>query len=243
MLRIVLEELQGLDQQRQTMDAVTYGVFNGNKRLLAHAGRLFFNNVLDWYGSAMALAYRRQVDPDAKSASLRVVLDEVRSRPAAYRLEVLRPHVGQHAAEAEIYAEFMAHVVGANGYLDLHIIDADIAALTEAGKKVRKFVNKSVAHTDNETRRKGGADVTFREITEANEACDRIAERWLKAFGVYRYPIHREETFEWLDVFDFPWRFKQPRDDEKTQRYIVTTQRLLDEADMAEMFASENARN
>ena len=54
MLEIVLRELKGLDQQRQTMDAVTYGVFNGNKRLLEHPGRRFFNGVLDWYGAAMA---------------------------------------------------------------------------------------------------------------------------------------------------------------------------------------------
>jgi len=44
MLDIVLRELKGLDQQRQTMDAVTYSVFNKNKRLLAHPGRRFFNS-------------------------------------------------------------------------------------------------------------------------------------------------------------------------------------------------------
>jgi len=243
MLTIIRVELKNLDRQRQTMDAVTFGVFNKNKRLLEHPGRRFYGYIFHWYGAAMALGYRRQTDPKADSASLRVLLDELRARPHAYRLEFIRRHVGPAAQDDVIRAEVMAPVLGADGSLDLTIIDADIATLTGAGKKVKKFVNKSVAHTDRRTWREGGADVTFREITEANEACESIAERWLKALGGYPYPIRHEETFEWLDIFDFPWRFQRPRDDEGTRRYIVTVDRLLDDAEAAEMFASEAARN
>src|ERR1700736_2846327 len=242
MLDIIRGELKGLDRQRQTMDAGTYEGFNKNKHLLEHPGRRFFGYVPDLFGAAMALGYRRQADADPGSASLRVLLDEMRARPGAYRIETIRRYVGPAAQADVIRAEVMAPVVGADGTIDLALIDADIAALVAAGKKVKKFVNKSVAHTDHETRRKGGAQVTFREITEANEACETIAERWLKALGGYPYPIRQNETFEWLDIFDATWRPKRPRDDDQTRRYVVTVDPLLDDGDMVGMFESEEAR-
>lgn len=204
-LEIVRDELTYLNHQRQVMQAAT-DVYNGNPRLLKHQGRQFFTYVRSWYGAAMATGYRRQTDPNAYSASLRVLLEELLARPDAYSIETLRPYSG--LASDETIQFFALRVAGADktGTLNTGIVKEDIRDLIACGKKVKHFVNKVLAHTDIDFRKKDVNGPSFDEIHNAQRECERIAKRWIAAFSGPSYSFDVVEQFDWLDIFDIPWR-------------------------------------
>lgn len=95
---MVQNELVDLNMQRQFMDKAA-GVINGNQRVLNHGGGMrFLVCMRTWYGHTMAMAYLRQHDVNADSASLRVLLEELLARPTTYALHVVRPWFPQVSA-------------------------------------------------------------------------------------------------------------------------------------------------
>ena len=235
------KELVSLSYQRHAMEAVKDDILNPNPRFLGHNGRRFVDLMRNWYAGAMALAYRRQDDADQDSASLHRLLDEMKTRPDAYRIEIVRPFIGGVATDEVIRAEVMAPVLDGNGHLNLEMIEQDLLDLAMAGVKVRAYVNNFVAHTDFDANQNAPAEVvTYTEIYAAHKVCERIAERWLSAFSVYRYPLDVQQPIEWLDVFDFPWRHTRPTDDAETRRYIVTVDACLSEEETLSMFSGDD---
>lgn len=69
--------LTQLSIERDVM-AKTVTLLNQNERFLRHPGRRFVDLARPWYGNTMPLAFRRQTDPDGRSASVRVLLEEMR---------------------------------------------------------------------------------------------------------------------------------------------------------------------
>jgi hypothetical protein len=233
------DELRRLSEERRAFEAFTMQVVNKNPRLLEHPGIRIFQMMRTWYAHAMALAYRRQDDTDSRTASMRVVLDEMLARPSAYRLETIKPLAGGVATDQVIREDVMAPVVDANGNLNQELIRQHRTELKAVGKNVRDFVNNFVAHTNAEAQdRPEGAGVTFNEMFAAHKECERIAEVWLKAFGVYRYPLDPEQEIDWLDVFDFPWRLRRPTDEPDSRKYLFTVDPCLDAAETEAHFAS-----
>ena len=239
-LAIVRQELTYLNHQRRVMQLAT-DVYNANPRLLKHNGRQFFDYVRQWYGGAMATGYRRQTDPDGDSASLRVLLEELLARPEAYSLETLRPYSG--VAEDGTIRFFALRVAGADqtGKLDVEIVKQDIRDLIACGKTVKRFVNKVLAHTDIEFKRAPEAGPSYDEIHSAHKECEQIAKRWIAAFSGPAYSFDVVEQFDWLDIFDFPWRVRKPFEEEGTEKYIVTRRRILSDAELEAFFEGHTA--
>jgi len=202
-VEIVKAELTSLNLQRQFMQE-TIDIVNRNPRFLHHPGRRFMDYVRVWYGTAMAAAYRRQNDGDSRSASLRVLLDEIKSRPRAYRVETLRRYMGA-APDEDIEALVMC-VVGARGASgpDIAIVQGDLDALATVGERIHEYVNKHVAHTDIEAQ-KTPLEATFDEIHAAAKRCEEIAARWVTALTGPAYSFDVVTQYGWHDVFDFPW--------------------------------------
>lgn len=227
-IRIVREELTYLNHQRQVMQSAT-DVYNGNPWLLQHNGRRFFDYIRQWYGGAMATGYRRQTDPDPGSASLRVLLEEMLVRPDTYSIDTLRPYCG--AAEDQTIRDFVMRVADADvtGKVDVEIIKTDIQDLISSGRTVKKFVNKVLAHTDIEFKQGDTSGPTFNEIHGAQAECERIARRWIAALGGPSRSFNVVDQFDWLEIFDRPWRFRRPGESDKVKRFLVSTERILDE--------------
>jgi hypothetical protein len=202
--RIVQNELNSLNLERQCMQE-TVEILNGNERFLHHPGRRFVDYARSWYGNSMAAAYRRQTDANSDSASLRVLLEEMKCRPAAYRFETLHPLI-PHASEktVELMVMSIAGAVGLSG-IDVKIVQADLDLLNSTGKNVRDFVNKHLAHTDRK-KLTNPIQPTFDEIHAAQQTCEKIAKRWIIVFTGANTSFDVITPFEWHDVFDFPWR-------------------------------------
>lgn len=138
----------------------------------------------------MALAYRRQLDRNPASASLRVLLEELKCRPSAYCVESLRAYMGV-ASDRTIYEDVVRTVASDDSdCLDTAIVNSDMASLIEAGENIRNFVNKHIAHTDIAASTEPFT-TTFDEIHEAAITCERIAARWVTALtgAAYRFDV------------------------------------------------------
>lgn len=83
----------------------------------------------------MAVAVRRQTDNDDKSASLRVVLEELRVRPEAYRLETLQPLLPRGSDET--IQHYVMDPVCCDGVLDVTRAGEDISTLIRTAKEQR----------------------------------------------------------------------------------------------------------
>jgi hypothetical protein len=210
--------------------AAVVAVLNDNPRFIHHPGRRFVDQARDWYGTAMALGYRRQTDHGDRSASLRVLLEELRVRPTAYRLETLKPAL-PNATDESIRKYVMANVIkDGSDHLDEEIVRSDLHMLLAVGKVVKDFVDAQVAHTffdvetDDDADRAKALNPTFDQIHRAAEACEPIAERWRTALtgDQTRKPFAVPTEFDWMNVFDFPWRTRRPNDGPNVRRYIVT---------------------
>jgi hypothetical protein len=227
LVEVVRKELTTLNLQRQFMQEAT-DIVNGNPRFLAHAGRRFIDYTRDWYGTAMAIAYRRQTDRAPESASLRVLLDEMMARPDAYRVETVRPFMG--FASDDVIESMVVRTVVPKGAtrVDIAILQKDTNDLIRVGRNVRDFVNKHVAHTDI-TASKNPLSTTFNDIHAAAVACESIAARWVTALTGPACSFEVVTQFGWHDVFDFPWRYRRPDEEDGTRRYIVTAHPCLNE--------------
>lgn len=206
-IRIVKDELTSLNLERQFMQE-TVEILNGNERFLRHPGRQFVDYARSWYGNSMAAAYRRQTDSNSDSASLRVLLEEIKYRPTAYRFETLHPFMPD--APRELVESEVMSIAGASGAsgIDVKIVQADLDLLTSTGKNVRDFVNKHLAHTDRKKRTKP-IQATFDEIHAAQQTCEEIAKRWVIVFTGANTSFDVITLFDWHDVFDFPWRARK----------------------------------
>jgi hypothetical protein len=220
-----LRELLDLNGDRQAMNAAV-DVFNANQRLLQHRGRFqFLDRVWRWYGQAMALAVRRQLDPDRRSASLRVLLRELRARPTAYRVETLR-QLSPHASD-EAIASLGRAIKNANGSIDVGQVDQDLRALDEVGTQVAEFVNRHVAHTNFNPSR----DVTAPRYLEINVAFDNLETIAGKYFGLFfsgSLRFHVSQSSDWIDVFEFPWRMRRAPDALTSREYLINVDTIID---------------
>jgi hypothetical protein len=174
---VIYKELRGLAKQRQMM-ATTLQILNGNRRFIEHPGRILMDAAREWYGKSIALAYRRQNDRNPESASLRVVVEEMRARPGAYCLENLRK---ENPGPDDIIEQYMMRsVVDATGALDLELVEKDLTMLDAEGQRVGRFASKHLAHTDFKSSRKP-IKVVYDDFERAAETCDAIARRWRTA--------------------------------------------------------------
>ena len=98
-------------------------------------------------------------------------------------------------------------------------------------------MNQHVAHTTHDPDGSPMEGPSLREIHDALEAFAAIYRRWDRAItGNQTRGFPTEDGTGWLDVFDFPWRSTRPHESDNARRYIVTVNRILDDADMDALF-------
>lgn len=236
----VRNELTVLSIERQTMDLVVE-VVNGNERFLRHPGRRFLDMARNWYAISMAASVRRQTDNDGRSASLRVILEEIRVRPNAYSMQTLRQFLPA-PTEGDIRQHVMAEVCRGD-QIDIEVVERDIDLLIGVSNNVTNYVNQHVAHTTHEPDGTPIEGPTLREIYDALVAFETIYHRWDRAItGNQTRGFPTEDGSGWFDVFDFPWRYRRPEEGEMVRRFLVTVNQMLDDEQMDALFEGDHER-
>jgi len=228
LIRNVYDELLGLNQERQVM-AEALCVMNANPRLLAHPIRSYFlDSVRRWYGLAMAIAVRRQLDPDRRSASLRVLLRELEVRSDAYRVETLR-QFSPRATDDAIRTLGLA-VKREDGWIDVEKVRADLALLDELDRQVGDYVDRHVAHTNFSPERNVDGPL-YSDLEDSFRELERLTSRYYTLFYGGSYTLQVGMSHEWIDGFEFPWRIRESPVASETKAYLVRVDRIAEVAD------------
>jgi AbiU2 len=234
------EELLNLNIDRQVM-ASAIAVFNANQRLLQHPGRFrFLDAIWRWHGVAMALAVRRQLDSDRRSASLRVFLAELRARPGAYRVETLRQLFPQAADNA---IASLGRSLKRSGEIDVAQVDRDIAAMDGIDREIGDYVDRHVAHSNFDPSRDVEAP-RYLDLNDAFVELERIAGKYSALFFSGSMPFNPNIPGEWIDVFEFPWRNRRPLPDATESReYLVNVDIVFDETTSRDWHQDDSAEH
>ena len=164
-----------------------------------------------WYGATQATSIRRQLDRDPRSISFRNLLADLSDHPEVMTRE---RHVGLwqdddprewaiKAWQREGHANYDRFAENGNDAIDPARTNADLDRLDAIGQPVVVFVNKAVAHTDEEAL---GSTSTYAEL---NAVIDELGELLKKYSSLLTasivgalVPVHQQE---WRQAFRVAW--------------------------------------
>lgn len=161
----------------------------------------------DWmrinYVIALSIGVRRLADPSEDSLSLWRFLYEVLEHPGVINR---RAHRALYRGEPSIHADrTFDNLVGrGRGALSQRAVRADLRAIEDAHKRIRRFVNKRVAHRTS----KGAIRhlPTYKDLNDALAVFDRILCKYytlLTASGMTT--AYATPQYDWRDVLRVAW--------------------------------------
>jgi hypothetical protein len=171
----------------------------------------FFDALGVWYGACQATSIRRQLDRDTRSISFRNLLADMAAHPEVMTRE---RHVGlwntddpreivKEAWQQKANANYNRFAGVGNDAIDPAITNADLERLLKIGEPVTTFVNKAVAHTDDEAL---GSTSTYAELNAAIDELGDLLKKYssllLAAIIAGLVPAHQEE---WRQAFRVAW--------------------------------------
>ncbi|MGH7915713.1 MAG: hypothetical protein ACREPW_13855 [Candidatus Binataceae bacterium] len=167
-----------------------------------------------WIGSAhctqISIGIRRQLDIDTRSISLRRLLCEIKQAPRVLSrkrfLSIYKPNPAIFTAcqTAGLGNALFDKYAGCNeNYFPISKIECNLAALDVRGRKVKKFVNKTVAHLG--TKRPTELP-TFGELDTCIDLLEKLVLKYQTLFEASA-PASLLPTwqFDWKAVFNEPW--------------------------------------
>lgn len=169
----------------------------------------------DWmrinYVIALSIGVRRLADPSEDSLSLWRLLYEVLEHPGVINR---RAHRALYRGVPFVHADrTFDNLVGrGRGTLSQRTVRADLRAIEDAHRRIRRFVNKRIAH-----RTRPGAILhlpTYGDLNSALETFDRVLCKYytlLTASGMTT--AYATPQYDWRDVLHEAWI---PADEDKT---------------------------
>ena len=178
-------------------------VWNENERLLSHAGRgVVLDTMREYFGVWLAMALRREIDGGSDSVSLRRLLEEM-ERHAPSLTEAQLRRLWDDPSGRFTSRTFPNYADPSGTHLDPAVPRAHVEQLVATSDALRLFVNRNLAHR---SRRENVPPPTFDELHVLADTCETIAKPYVMLLTGAAYSFSPVEQFEWIDIFDFPWR-------------------------------------
>lgn len=188
-----------LFKQRQIYYEVREIVQNNPR---AHEPGDFFYWLSVWYSSSMAVAVRKQSDQSPNSISFRRLLADIKDHPEV----ISRTRFKQlfvYGREGLADLDFDRYVGAGREFIDTAVVEKEIGELEAKTDKIRRYVNKRVAHHD----KKEFDDVP--KYSDLDEAIDFIGTLYKRYFFIFRCASPGEllpdRGYDWKKVFRHPW--------------------------------------
>ena len=156
------------------------------------------------YVAGMSVAVRRQVDKDPRSICFLRFLGEVKANPTvASRERYTGFFRGKGLPDLMANHDFDKHVGVGLDHVDPCAVDKEIETLRNKADVLRSYVNKRIAHHDEE-------EFTnfpkFQDVDDAIEYLEYLLKRYLLLFrGVGITQILPIWQYDWKAVFRVPW--------------------------------------
>ncbi len=88
-------------------------------------------------------------------------------------------------------------------HVSIGIFKADLSRLKQAGRRLRRFVNKRIAHFD---RRKFKNPPTYREVDQCLEVMETLLKKYVLMFRAEAHVnILPTWQYDWKAIFRVPW--------------------------------------
>jgi hypothetical protein len=156
------------------------------------------------YLNAQAIALRRIVDKDRRSASLMRLLELLKSHPETLNLRALQAQFASKRLPSRWADTTWRKVVGVPNELNQATLVKDIGRLDDAFARVRRLVNKRIAHT--------GARGAIRRLPQFKDVdhAMALANRMLTKYntlltGDGLASVNATPQYDWRDVLATAW--------------------------------------
>ncbi|PJB21427.1 MAG: hypothetical protein CO114_05370 [Euryarchaeota archaeon CG_4_9_14_3_um_filter_38_12] len=156
------------------------------------------------YATAAVIGVRRQLDKDKSSISFIRLLEEIRNKPKI----VSRERYISLYSNSILPKDFANHdfdtLVGKDrAYIDPQRVGKDIDLLYKKAEKIKKFVNKRIAHFDK-------SDFKNLPTNAELDGCLDYLEKLLKKYlSIFRAEAHISIVpvwqYDWKQIFKYPW--------------------------------------
>lgn len=183
----------------------------------------FWDFQFDLYVKAQAGAVRRQADVNAQVASLGQLLTEIAETPTLLTRDRYLDRWGAgeedegerqywQRAGRRVWSEHYAGRIG--DHLDPFIVEADLTELRDESEKVRRYVDKYVAHLDANVMSRGSTadspvDDLLPTLNEVHDGIDLIGRLFRRYHGLFSSAEILDLTpiiqHDWEAVFRVQW--------------------------------------
>ena len=164
---------------------------------------VFFIWLKNSYVTAIAMGIRRQLDCDPRSVSLGILLREAELRHSLISRKCFRAMMRRKGLTPEEADGDLRRRIGSTTF-KVAMATADIRRLERAENRIRRLVNKRIAHTGllSEMRK----PPTFDEIKKAVEEIDKVYVKYDAIIAGGGLTTARVTMLDWSRVLAIPWR-------------------------------------
>ncbi|MEK6775343.1 MAG: hypothetical protein AABY87_00505 [bacterium] len=170
----------------------------------------FFNWARDNYIVAICIGIRRLSDKDLDSISLRRLLGEVALRPDVVSRDSFRAlHWQKDCTSRDADVSFDKIVGRGKSHVSAQMVTADVKKLAQADERIRRFVNKRLAHHVplGQIRR----FPTLSEVEEALEVFDELFAKYnMLISGDGFITLYATPQYDWRRVLAHAWMSNTP---------------------------------
>jgi hypothetical protein len=194
-------EILNLYSQRHVFQTVQ-AMLQNNPKLHVHPNT--FNQwVAFWYSSSMSVAVRKQADRNRDSISYRRLLEGIKANPSVLSRDRLK-----RLYVSDIYTEgdanlWLDQVFGVGrAHIDFNVVNQEIGELEKKCASVSHFVNKRIAHHDQND------FIALPKFSDLHETIDHLGALHQKYFGIFKClgtELLTQYTYDWTSIFRLPW--------------------------------------
>jgi len=166
---------------------------------------VFFNWMRDNYVVAICIGIRRLSDPDIRSISIRNLLDEIAMRPETLSRDSYRAlhwRKGLTSRDADMSFDIIVGIGRPN--VSKHVVNEDKSSLMKVDMKIRRLVNKRLAH--HAPLNQAGKPPSFDEVEEALEVFDKLLAKYNSLItGDGLVTLYSHPQYDWRKAIQVPW--------------------------------------
>jgi hypothetical protein len=177
-------------------------VWNGHPLLMTKP-HLFPEFLGSCYATHLVAGVRRQIKIDSNSISLMRLLREIIDNPKSITRSYYHEIYGDGAASNFADVDFDKYCAcPGDEFIDVGPVTQDMTEFKIAVRKIEKYADKRVAHTD----KSKPQDLTYGEVNEGVGLLSNIYRRYdLLINARNRETLMQPLPSEWKDIFRFPW--------------------------------------
>jgi hypothetical protein len=164
----------------------------------------FYGWMTENYAGAMSVTVRKLADRDTRTISFRRFLEDIKNNPTVISRRRFKDNFVDGNYTERDADEGFDQLIGANrDYIDSFVVEHEIKTLLTKTSKLKRFVDKRIAHHENS---KFEDFPTFKELDEAIEYLEELIKRYYSIFECMGTEnLLGSWAYDWKAIFYHAW--------------------------------------